>query len=298
RSFASKSARGSLVGFFAVDSSREAIERAYEEFDAPMIGSGPNRRAGVFTYFLYRALSDGRRNISNYRDLARGVVAEMRKSENPPSAMPTFDGDLNRPLLTSGRSAAAPVWPTEIEGDKVIIPAGSLHGLAANTVLKLSASPDGPTWARALVTKAEPIRATAALEKVDGARPSMLWASVAEPSVSFRLTVAEPPAAEVAAPGTRAFLAGVKAAADRGAIDWVLASAAAQLRLRIHDSRVWVLPTDGEWVRPDLQAKNPRLKFYPPTPSVPIDADATNSANALASILYRRARADNLVRMA
>ena len=42
-----------------------------------------------------------------------------------------------------------------------------------------------------------------------------------------------------------------------------------------------------------------RLKIYPLTPSVAISTEsAANGVNALAGILYRRARADNLVRVA
>jgi len=298
RSFESKSKRGSLVGFFAVDSSREAIERAFEEFDAPMIGTGADRRAGVFTYFLYRALSDDRHKVSRYQDLARMIVAEMRKSENPPSAMPSFDGDLDRPFLAGGVAPPSPVWPAEIDKDKVTVPAGTLHGLAANTVLKLSASPDGAEWARATVTAAEAIRSTALLGKPAGERPATVWASVAEPSVSFRLTVAEPPAAELADSAARKFIADVKAAANRGAIEWVTPQAAAQVRLRVRDGRVWMLPADGEWIRTE-EANDPKLKVYPVTPSVAMQSDSMlNTANDLAAKLYSRARAANLVRAA
>jgi len=298
-SLQSKSARGSLVGFFAVDSSREAIERAYEEFDAPMIGKGAELRAGVFTYFLHRALSDGKHKVSRYQDLARLIVAEMRKSENPPSAMPTFDGDLNRPFLAGGVAPPNPVWPVEIDGDQVKVPAGTLHGLAANTVLKLSASPDGPEWAKARVAKAEAIRSTALLDKAGaGEKPATVWASIAQPSVSFRLTVAEPPASELADAAVRKFVEDVKAAANQGAIEWVSPQSAAQLRLRVYDGRAWVLPADGEWIRKDLQEKDSRLKIYPLTPSVAIQPEPAAGANELASILYRRARAANLVRVA
>jgi hypothetical protein len=299
-SFPSKSARGSLVGFFAVDSSREAIERAYEEFDAPMIGKGADLRAGVFTYFLYRALSDGKHKVSRYQDLARLIVAEMRKSENPPSAMPTFDGDLNRPFLAGGIAPPNPVWQVEVDGDKVVVPAGTLHGLAANTVLKLSASPDGPEWAKATVTKAEAIRSVALLEKpAAGERPATVWASIAQPSVSFRLTVAEPPAEELADPAARKFIEDVKAAANVGAIEWVSPQAAAQLRLRVYEGKVWILPADGEWIRKDLQERDPRLKIYSLTPSVSIRAESAEiSVRELARKLYSRARADNLVRVA
>ena len=299
-SLQSKSARGSLVGFFAVDSSREAIERAYEEFDAPMIGKGADLRAGVFTYFLYRALSDGKHKISRYQDLARLIVSEMRKSENPPSAMPTFDGDLNRPFLAGGAVPSSPVWQVEIDGDKVTIPAGTLHGLAANTVLKLSSTPDGPEWARATIAKAEAIRSTALLEKpAADARPGTVWASVAQPSVSFRLTVAEPPAEELADPLARKFIEGVKAAENEGAVEWVPAQGTAELRLRVYDGKVWILPADGDWIRKDLQEKDSRLKIYPLTPAVAIPAEPIeNSVRDVARKLHSRARAANLVRVA
>ncbi len=300
--FPSKSARGSLVGFFAVDSSREAIERAYEEFDTPMIGEGANRRAGVFTYFLWRALSDGNHKVSRYQDLARLINSEMRKSENPPSAMPTFDGDLNRPFLTGGAVPSNPVWQVEVDGDKATIPAGSLHGLAANTVLRLSAVPDGPEWAKATVTKAEAIRSTADIAKpIPGERPAILWASVLVPSVSFQLTVAEPPADELADPAVRKFIEDVKKAAAMGAIEWVPAQTTTQpqLRLRVYDGRAWILPGDGDWIRKDLQEKNSKLKIYPLTPSVAIQPEsAGNSAAELAIKLHSRARAANLVRVA
>ena len=61
--------------------------------------------------------------------------------ENPPPA-PTFDGDLNRPVLAGGAVPLDPAWQVEVDGDKVTVPAGTLHGLAANTVLRLSAVPD------------------------------------------------------------------------------------------------------------------------------------------------------------
>jgi hypothetical protein len=170
------------------------------------------------------------------------IVSEMRKSENPPSAMPTFDGDLDRPFLAGGVSPPTPVWPVEIDGDKVAVPAGTLHGLAANTVLKLSASPDGPEWAKATVTNAEAIRSTALLQKPAVEKPATVWASIAEPSVSFRLTVAEPPADDLADPIARKFINDTKALANRGAIEWVSPQATAQLRLRVYDGRVWCCP--------------------------------------------------------
>jgi hypothetical protein len=185
----------------------------------------------------------------------------------------------------------------------VVVPAGSLHGLAVNTVLKLSAEPDGPEWAKATVKATEAIRSTADIGKpVAGVRPATLWASVLVPSVSFQLTVAEPPADELADPAMRKFIESVKVAAKReGAIEWVPAQSSAQpqLRLRVYDGRAWILPGDGEWVRKDLQEKDSKLKIYKETPSVAIQAESAESAAIdLARKLHSRARAINLVRVA
>jgi hypothetical protein len=297
-SFQSKSARGSLVGFYAVDSSREAIERSFEEFDKPMIGEGTDRRAGVFTYFVWRALGDGNHKISRYQDLAQLIVSEMKKSENPPPA-PSFDGDLNRPVLAGGAVPLNPAWPVEIDGGKITVPAGTLHGLAANTVLRLSAVPDGPEWAKATITKAEAIRSTADIgEPIPGERPATLWASVLTPSVSFQLSVAEPPASDLADPAARQFVEKLKRASKNGAIEWVAAQAPAQLRLRVDGGRIWLVGADGEWVRKDRQTEKPELRAYPESFSAAITPEeAEKSVEKLADLLYKKARAANLVRV-
>ena len=100
----STGSEGSLVEFFAVDSSREAIERSFDEFARPMIGQGTDRRMGVFTYFLYRALTDSNSRVATYRDLAHHLVREMQQSQIAPPAMPTFGGALDRPLLSIGKA--------------------------------------------------------------------------------------------------------------------------------------------------------------------------------------------------
>ena len=165
---------GSLVEFFAVDSSREAIERSFDEFDRPMIGKGSDRRMGVFTYFLYRALSDSSGRIATYRDLAHHMVREMQQSQIAPPAMPTFGGALDRPLLSIGKAPPPAAWEVTLTGNTVEIPAGSLHGVTDKTVLKLSASPapDAPPWAQATVSRADPISAVAEIDgKVPASRP-------------------------------------------------------------------------------------------------------------------------------
>ena len=292
---------GSLVEFFAVDSSREAIERSFDEFDRPMIGKGSDRRVGVFTYFLYRALTDSSGRVATYRDLAHHVVREMQRSQIAPPAMPTFGGALDRPLLSIGKAPPPAAWQVTLSGNTVEIPAGALHGLTEKSVLKLSASPapDAPPWAQATVSRADPISAVAEIDgRVPPSPPPVLWARVASPGVSFALKVAEPPPHDLDA-NTRRLIEEAKAQAARsrqGAIDWVGAKDHADVLLRVRDGRLWLLPADGEWVREDSRRDVPKLKAHPLTPSYPVASSA--SVGHVADALHKIARARNMVRLA
>lgn len=296
-----KSNAGSLVGFFAVDSSREAVERPFEEFDKPMIGNGPDRRDGVFTFFFYRALTDPTQ-FSTYRELAQQIVGKMQSSSLSPPALPSFDGDLDRPVLGIGRAPEPAAWQVKVEGGTVEVPAGALHGISENTVLKLAASPqtDAPELARATVTTADPARSVARLDApLPSSAPQAIWARVAVPGISFALTVAEPPAKEVANDAVRRLIDEVKAQStvlNKGAITWIAADGTAEVRLRAYGDRIWLLPADGEWVREDFQQQNPRLKRYPLSPSYLVTAPT--SATDLANALHRIAKARNMVRLA
>ncbi len=84
---------GGLVGFYAVESYDEAIERGFTGYNLPMVGEADGQRMGVFTYLLHRALTRG--TARSYRDLAQEIVSELNMDHTggkvPP---PVFDGDL------------------------------------------------------------------------------------------------------------------------------------------------------------------------------------------------------------
>ncbi len=298
----SSGSEGSLVEFFAVDSSREAIERSFDEFARPMVGEGANRRMGVFTYFLYRALINGGNRIATYRDLAHHIVREMQQSQIAPPAMPAFGGALDRPLLSIGKAPPPAAWEVKLVNNRVEIPAGALHGVTEKSVLKLTTSPapDAPQWAQATVTKVDPISSVAEISGANPAtKPQALWAKVAAPGVSFALKVAEPPASELNDAAARKLVSEAKAQVARsqkGAVDWVGEKDTADVRLHVRDGRIWLLPADGEWVREDSRRDVPKLKAYPLTPSYPVAAVAT--AGSVAEALHRIARARNMVRLA
>src|SRR5262249_14656741 len=129
------------------------------------------------------------------------------------------------------------------------------------------------------------------------ASPQAIWARVAVPGISFALTVAEPPAEEMANDAVRRLIDEVKSALlHKGAISWIAADGTAEVRLRAYGDRIWLLPADGEWVREDLRQHHPRLKYFPLSPSYLVTA--ATSAPELANALQRIAKARNMVRLA
>ena len=85
------------MGFYAVESYDEAIERAFPGYNLPMVGDDQTQRMGVFTYLLHRALI--RNDAQTFRDLAQEIMAELNMDHTggkvPP---PVFDGDLDAPV--------------------------------------------------------------------------------------------------------------------------------------------------------------------------------------------------------
>jgi hypothetical protein len=94
-----------LIGFYAVDSRSEAIERPFPSFAPGLAGRPKQERIGVFTAHLVRALMAGK--AATFRDLARIVSADMAKLTGSAAApLPVFDGALDRPI-GGGEAVAA-----------------------------------------------------------------------------------------------------------------------------------------------------------------------------------------------
>jgi hypothetical protein len=296
-----ESVEGRLAGFFAVDSAHEAIERAIDEFDPPLHAVNGRRVVGIFTYFLFRALENTSQSAVTFRQLARQIVHAMDTSALAPPAMPSFDGDLDD-ALPSRADGQPETWAVTTKPDELEIAAGSLHGLSENTILNLFETPSatGPAWGQATITSSEALRSRAAFEPARTDKPpSLLWAAIAAPGVSFKLTVALPPDDELAIANASAVIDDVKERLKRSKIDlveWVPTQAVnASIRLRIHGNRVWLLPPDGEWVRPDLKPQTDAASFAD-TPSLALAA--SNASSDLFKAIYSRLRAANIVRVA
>lgn len=261
--------RGAMVGFFAVDSWSEALERPLPA-PADFIGGANDAKPfGLFTWRLARALEQGR--ARSYRELARLVAGDADGGVGAPP--PMFEGDLDAPLPGVEGSAGPTRFPARGTGEAVIVEAGRLQGLDAGARLSLY---DGPTAdARLLgaVTLAEagPAESRAAFA---GGAPT-LWAQIESPGVGFRLKLA-------ASADARALLA---RAAQGLPVD--LVEGPADLAATLAEGRIW-LARDGA---------APNMTEGAPERSVSAPANEEGRA-ALRDALWRFARAANLTRLA
>ena len=295
-----KPGAGGIVGFYAVESYAEAIERPFTGYNLPMVGVGEDQRMGVFTYNLHRALM--RDTASTFRDLAQEIVSEMSSDRTggkvPP---PVFDGDLDAPVPGSD-AARVPNSVTAILADEEIsIPAGILHGfdIGATIALYQPGSPEKPV-ARATVGNATAVTSKAAeIEWLDEAAKSgagTFQAVVETPGINFRFVVSPPPDSDFASDGQKQLIAATLQAAfagDGARIGIELGAAGnpdADLILRVKNDRLWVVRPDLAWV------ETPGA--YDETPSLAISAETAKFAPQVKNAIWSLARAAKLIRVA
>lgn len=282
-----------LIGFYAVDSRAEAIERPFPNYAPGLAGRAGAERIGVFTAHLVRALGAGK--ASTFRDLARLVASDMAKLQGSASApLPVFDGDLDRPI-SGGEVVPAVRHEGQFDDKGVTIAAGVVHGFESGAVVAIY---DGPLSGKR-IAKAHIAESTAAtsLAKIDGDADirfgAEVWAEVEEAAVSFTFRVARP---EVPGSIDAARIGQIIDKAKDGsgrralAIELVAPGEPADLRLTIDQGRLWAVP-DGQPLITDAAQ-----------PGTSISLDLATSDNALSGALRRviwsMARASNLVRIA
>lgn len=283
-----------LIGFYAVNSRSEAIERPFPGYAQGLVGQPNRERIGVFTAHLVRALGAGK--AVTFRDLARVISADIVKLQGSASVpLPVFDGALDRPI--SGGEVVPPVRQEGNVDDRgVMIAAGAVHGFETGAGLALfdGPLPDAKRLGKARVAEATAATSLATLEADADIRfGTDVWVEVEEPAVSFTFRVARPQIPD-GADSARINQIIDKAREGAGrralAIEVVASDEPADLQLLIAQGRLWVLP-DGQPLMTDAQR---------PGTSISLDLAASDVAlaNVLRRILWSSARASNLVRIA
>lgn len=281
-----------LIGFYAVDSRAEAIERPFPNYAPGLAGRAGQERIGVFTAHLVRAMAAGK--AATFRDLARLVASDMGKLQGSASApLPVFDGDLDRPV---GSGAAAPAVRHQATFDDkgVAIAAGGLHGFEVGAGIAVYAEPlGGKPLGKARIADGT---AAASLARIEGDADirfgTDVWVEIEEPAVSFTFRVARPDAPGGDGARLTQIIEKAKDGAGRRAlaIELVAPGEPADLRLMVEQERLWAVP-DGQPFVTD-----------PSVPGASISLELKQSDNALAGalrrILWSMARASNLVRIA
>lgn len=282
-----------LIGFYAVDSRAEAIERPFPNYAPGLAGRAGAERIGVFTAHLVRALGAGK--AATFRDLARVIASDMAKLSGAASApLPVFDGDLDR-SISGGALVPAVRYDGQYDDKGAAISAGNLHGFETGAAVALYDAPLGGNR----LAKGRIANSTAAtsLAKIDGDADirfgTEVWAEVEESAVSFTYRVARPQipdgidGARVASIIDKAREGGGRRAL---AIELVAPGDAADLQLSIDQGRLWAVP-DGQ---PRITDANR------PGTSISLELNQSDNglAGALRRVLWSMARASNLVRIA
>lgn len=287
-------AKASLIGFFAVDSWTEAIEREFDfkgEF-APGPNGGPPR-FGVFTYHLVRALNNGR--ARTFRDLARIVALDIASSGSIAQApLPYFDGDLDL-TLSGAETQFARRFPATAVNGKLAIEAGGLHGFDPQASVAIFDGPldDAKRIGLANVQSADAASSVAAITGDVPQEAGNLWASVEAPGLTLRYRVGliANEASEQAK--TRELMRAALTGSDPNsaiAID-VVDSGERDMDVRVSQGRIW-LTAEG---RPFVTDPTSHERSV----SIALEGRPSDEVTAnLRRALFGFARAANLVRVA
>ncbi len=280
-----------LIGFYAVDSRSEAIERPFPGYAPGLAGTPKQERIGVFTAHLMRALTSGK--AVTFRDLARTISADMGKLSGSASApLPVFDGALDRPI-GGGEAVPAVRHAGNFDDRGVSISGGTLLGFENGAGIAVYDGPlrDAKRLAKARVTESTAATSLAEVEPggADIRFGTDVWVEVEEPAVSFTFRVALPEGADQR---VKDLVTRARDGSGRRvlAIELVAAGAAADVNLTVDQGRLWIVP-EGQQLIADATR---------PGTSISLELSMSDGAfaGALRRILWSMARAANLVRLA
>ncbi len=291
---------GGLVGFYAVESYDQAIERPFPGYNLPMAGEGKEQRMGVFTYLLHRALT--RNTASTYRDLAQEIMSELNMDHTggkvPP---PVFDGDLDTPIPGSDTDRLPNSTTGLLADGQLTLPVGALHGYDVGAGLTLYA----PGTFDRPVAHAEVISATAVtsmaenivwVESATALDRGTLLAVVTEPAINFRFVVSPPPASDFADTASRELVASQLGDVFKGGADTIgielgePGNPDADVLLRVKDDRIWIIRPDKPWMT--------GAGAYDETPSLALGMPPEKLTAEIKTAVWSLARAAKLIRVA
>ncbi len=298
-----RSDAGGFVAFYAAQTTEQTPEMRLPRGDPKRVSQG------LFTYTLMSVLAS--HPTATYRQAGQ-MILQRYAAGFYRAHTPMFEGTgLDAPVLGTEPGKRVVQWPVAKTAKKLSLPAGSLHGLAAGSLLALVAGPAAPEkqilgYVKVIAGDATrstivPVAAKGKLALALAKVPTGAYARPVESSFVPVLRVARPRITGAVSANAKKVLDAIaridaesESKAGGVAVRWVAPGEDADLRLAIdlsggkHAPALWLLPPSGELVR-EGAAK---------THSISLAADAASVHDRLRVSLVNIAKVTNLLRLA
>jgi Caspase domain len=296
-----KSNSGDLVGFFAVESTTEAVERDFAGFDPLMVGSGKERYMGVFTNHLLRALAHN--SATTFRELAQEIIVNMTGDASvAQTKLPVFDGAMDHPLPGStGERIPESVSAILSAEGSINIPAGALKGFGTGAAIAIydPAQPKEPI-ATAMISADSAVTSEVTEitwnKDVTPLPPGRVAVVMTSPAINYSFTLAPPPPEDYADENQRQQIqiliekAFANSSTKLGLDIKEEGTTNTDMVLRVKENRIWLTRRDKKWIT--------EQGAFDETPSLALSDNPETSAPALRNNVWILARAAKLVRLA
>jgi hypothetical protein len=286
---------GKQVAFLAAPEDSPAFEKPSD------LG---NRPYSLFTQSLVRLLRA--ENFGSYRSLGEAIISKQAAlSGRVPT--PVIEGDLDQPIF-DGSVAGPKTWEAKYEesSGKIVVDAGSLQGIAPNTIVSLESPRARIRYGEVetigygevetssmLSSVAHPIAFHGKPEPSAAQLNGKLMAGVVQSTIDLTLKVAQPPVTDSdgSKPSTLGFqtVQFLKQEQDSARpVHWLQSGDNADVYLRVINGVIYLVPATGELVREGRRQ----------TPGIAISGAAEETASNLKENLWRIIRQLNLRRAA
>ncbi len=284
-----KDGYGGFVYFYAAQSNETA-----PEMDLPA-GGVDRKPYGFFTFSLAQVITSNP-GIS-YRQASERVL-QLYAAANLRSPTPLFEGSgMDAPLFGQKAGDTVRQWKIVAKDERFDIAVGALHQFDKGTifaVVKDAAAKDsevvgymraddvGVTSSKLVAVALNDLPVLTAMTLPKDAVVRMV-----DPAINLQLSVSLP--AQKITGTLEKVLRNMRDMPTAGLkVRWVDASQPADLRLELADNKLWLLPSDGAWIK----------KGEVKTPSITLDKSEQELQGIFASTLQRIAKVTNLARLA